>query len=125
MKSILDSIEISSEYIGNAVWLPFGSFRSDKWQAYLYRSDKKIKVEFLGEGHNGRKPELREVIFVLINEARAGELSFWDFCREYDYNTDSMRAFSAWQTCQLTREKLGVLFSPAEIEQLEVEFADY
>lgn len=126
MKNILDSIELESEYIGNAAWRPFSSHRSDKWEASLYRGEAKISVDFyLGEGHEGREPEIKEVIYALLNDSYAGSLSFHGFCREFGYNTDSMRAFATWEGCKVSAEKLGKLFSPDEIEQLEVEFADY
>lgn len=126
MKSILKEIQIESEYIGNAVWRPFGSYRSDKWEVTLYRGESKITVEFhLGEGREGREPELKEVILALLNDSQAGELSFEDFCSHCGYDTDSRRAYATWEVCGRTREKLGVLFSPDEIDLLEVEFTEY
>ena len=126
MKSILKEIEIESEYIGNAAWRPFSSHRSDKWEVSLYRGENKIFVEFhLGEGCEGREPELKEVIYALLNDSYAGSIRFEDFCSEFGYDTDSRRAFATWEACKVTREKLGKLFSPDEIAEFEVEFQDY
>ena len=126
MKNILESIKIESEYIGKAAWRPFSSFRSDKWECCIYRGEAKISIEFhIGEGCEGREPELKEVIYALLNDSQAGELSFEDFCSEFCYNPDSRRAFATWEECVKTREKLGILFSPEDIEQLGVEFSEY
>ena len=125
MKNILDSIEISSEYIGNGKW-GADKWRSDKWEVCLYRGAYKITVEFfLGEGNNGRAPELKEVVFALLNDAQAGELSFEDFCSDFGYDTDSRRAYATWEACKENREKLLAIFSPDEIAELEVDFENY
>lgn len=126
MKSILENVVIESEYIGDAAWRPFSTHRSDKWEASLYRGEAKIFVEFyLGEGHNGREPELKEVVYALLNDSYAGSLIFDDFCSEFGYDTDSRRAFATWEDCERHARKLRVLFSPEEIAELEVEFAEY
>lgn len=126
MKTLLDNIEIESEYIGNAVWRPVGSHRSDKWEVWLYRGEAKISVDFyLGEGHNGRAPELVEVVYSLLCDYQAGSMSFEDFCGDYGYDTDSRKAFATWEACGVNAGKLGKLFSADEIAELEVEFTDY
>lgn len=126
MKTLLDNIEIESDFIGNAAWRPFSSHRSDKWEVWLYRGEAKIMIEFhLGEGNDGRAPELKEVIFALLSDSYAGGLSFEDFCSDFSYNTDSRRAYATWEDCVTSGDKLRVLFTPEEIEQLEVEFAEY
>ena len=126
MKKILENVEIKSEFIGNAVWRPFSSFRSDKWECWLSRGDNKIFVVFhLGEGHEGREPELKDVIHALLSDSYAGSLSFEDFCEEFGYDTDSRRAYATWEDCERHARKLRVLFTPEEIEQLEAEFINY
>lgn len=126
MKSILDSIEIESEYIGNAAWRPFSSHRSDKWEVFLYRGNNKISVDFyLGEGNDGREPKLKEVIYALLSDSQAGSMSFENFCSEFGHDTDFRRAYATWEACGVSAEKLGKLFSPDEIEQLEEEFINY
>ena len=131
MKNILENIEIESEYIGNAVWRPFSSHRFDKWEVFLHRrKSDSVHVFFLGdfhlgEGNNGREPELREVIFALLSDGQAGSLSFEDFCFDFGYDTDSRRAFAVWEACKESGEKLRKIFSSVEIEHLELEFTDY
>ena len=126
MKTLLDNIEIQSEYIGNAVWRPFGSHRSDKWEVWLYRGEAKISFDFyLGEGNNGREPELKEVIYALLSDSYAGSISFEDFCSEFGYDTDSRRAYTTWERCGVNARKLRVLFTPEEIADLEEDFFNY
>ena len=126
MKTLLDNIEIESEYIGNAAWRPFSSHRSDKWEVSLYRGESKISVDFhLGEGNDGREPEPIEVIYSLLCDGQAGSLSFEDFCSDFGYDTDSRRAYATWEACGVNAGKLRVLFAPDEIAELEVEFVNY
>lgn len=125
MKSILKEIEIKSEYIGNGEWLGL-TWRSDRWWVTISRGDNKITVDFyLGEVHRGRAPGFVEVLYVLLNNYRAGQNSFEDFCATFGYDTESRMAFATWEECKKHREKLGELLSPEEIAQLEIEFADY
>jgi hypothetical protein len=124
MSTLLESIDITSKYIGKSEQ---GHITLDKWEVCLYRGDVKTTVDFyLGEGHKGREPELKEVIHSLISgNYIALRLTFEEFCCDYGYDTDSRKAFATWEDCERIAIKLRELFTADEIMQLEIGFENY
>ena len=47
-----------------------------------------------------RRPELAEVLCSLQSDVRAGDDSFENFCGDFDYDTDSRKAYATWETCR-------------------------
>jgi len=60
---------------------------------------------FMGRALSG-EPEVRDVLECLFLDASAGEMTFDEFCREFGYDTDSRRAYDAWEACRRTRRRL-------------------
>lgn len=57
-----------------------------------------------------RDPERGEVLSCLALDARAGEMSFTEFCDEFGYDDDSRRAWEMWQACRRTADRLRRVF---------------
>jgi hypothetical protein len=51
-------------------------------------------------------PQRLDVLECLFSDARAGELSFADFCDDFGYSHGSISAFDAYRACMDTRTKL-------------------
>lgn len=50
----------------------FGTTRMDQWNIYLSCEDRRMVTHFgLGEGHDGRRPEIDEVLTALVEDARS------------------------------------------------------
>jgi hypothetical protein len=50
----------------------------------------------------------------ILRDAESGQESFNEFCGEFGYDNDSIKALRIWEACKETREKLVRIF-PAPI----------
>lgn len=66
-----------------------------------------------GSAHK-RPPTAADVLYCVISDANAGELSFEEFCADLGYDTDSRKAEQVWLSCREmvrpVREFLGPHF---------------
>ena len=70
-------------------------------------------------------PFAASVLFSLINDGQALCLSFNQWCVEYGYDPDSMKAFRTYQSCCEIGEKLERVFTRRQITELAEILADY
>jgi hypothetical protein len=90
----------------------------DHYRCRLRVGERKIVVTFSkGYGHNGRPPELREVLACLASDSHNLE-SFNTFCDEYGYDSDSRKAARTYQACCKISEKLAYLLGADGREDL-------
>jgi len=67
----------------------------DHWRCTIRSGKSRMSLVFsMGAGHDGKRPELADVLDCLASEAAGLENSqnFDDWCAEYGYDTDSRRA---------------------------------
>lgn len=65
------------------------------------------------------KPREYDILACISGDAYAMELTFEEFCSEYGYDTDSIKAKSTYDaTCDLSR-KIHRIWNTQEIEQLQ------
>ena len=65
------------------------------------------------------------VLSALINDGQASYQSFNEWCAEYGYDSDSMKAFRTYQACCETGEKIRRIFTRQQISELAELLADY
>lgn len=70
-------------------------------------------------------PSAASVLYCLLLDARANDLSFSNWCAEYGYDEDSMKAFRMYQECCETDKKLRAIFKPEQVAELNVLLEDY
>jgi hypothetical protein len=79
-----------------------GADNMDHWRCNLRCNGRRIAITFsMGAGHNGREPQLAEVLDCIASDASGVEnaRSFDDWCSEYGYDTDSRKAERIYATC--------------------------
>jgi len=87
---------------------------SCEWQED--KGAKHYEIELLGSGRLVRffysmgsacgKPKKDEVIACLVMDSLCAEEKFEDFCNNYGYSSDSIKAKGIWEMCKETASKL-------------------
>lgn len=63
-------------------------------------------------------PFAASVLYCLILDAHADDMSFSNWCGDYGYGTDSRKAFETYQACCNNAAKLRKVFTHNQIEKL-------
>jgi hypothetical protein len=89
-----------------------GNSEMDHWRCTL-RSDSgaRIIITFsMGSGHQGKEPQLAEVLDCLASDAcgveNAEDTGFEGWAEEYGYSSDSRKAERTYKACQRTCDQL-------------------
>lgn len=64
------------------------------------------KRKLFGVELKPKMPKIRDILWCLVSDARAGEMLFEDFCNEFGYDSDSISALKIYSKCQETALKL-------------------
>ena len=77
--------------------------------------------------NKGLKPDVNDIMYCLLTDARCFECSrdFKDFCSEFGYSDDSIKALKIYKACKKTRDNLNELFNINELEQIKELYQDY
>ena len=89
--------------------------KSDQWQdavdAWIITIGNQSTQYYTGTGlrKQGRpvKPELSSVLYSLVMDADACEMSFEEWCLNFGYDGDSMKAMDTYRNCQKNADKLA------------------
>jgi hypothetical protein len=98
-----------------------GSDRMDNWRCKLRCGRRAMTVYFSkGFGHNGKEPDVAEVLDCLASDAASVENagSFEDWCGEYGYDTDSRKAEATYRLIEKQAAKLKALLGADEYKLL-------
>lgn len=93
----------------------------DAYRITLTYKGKKCSFTFHDNYRNASTKE--EIIESLLLDADAynNARNFEDFCFEFGYNSDSIKALKVYNACKKQADKLSRLFTNAEVEQLRNE----
>jgi hypothetical protein len=70
-------------------------------------------------------PTAASVLYCLLSDASASNESVKDWCDNYGYDSDSIKALNIYNQCIANAEKLSKVFKPTLIEQLSSLLEDY
>lgn len=70
-------------------------------------------------------PKAASVLYCLISDASASEMSFDDWCGEFGYDTDSRKALETYMACQANHTKLCKLLTLTVRHQISALLQDY
>lgn len=70
-------------------------------------------------------PTQASVLYCLLMDAQANDESFNNWCDNYGYDNDSMKAFKIYQSCCDTAEKLNKIFTREQQNKLSELLEDY
>jgi len=70
-------------------------------------------------------PSAAEVLYCLVNDARAIEMSFSDWCDEYGSDNDSITSLRLYQSCEKVGQELRRIFTNAQMKELQELLQDF
>lgn len=92
---------------------------------YMGVQRKRMEIEEVKTRHTKPvKPSKASILYSLLLDADCGALSFYDFCSEYGYDNDSIKAQEIHRACMQTREHLKQWASPEALEAFRVATQD-
>ena len=94
-------VRFAYSFAGFKIWVKFDKQNpSYKWNITLKCEGRRMRVSFYQTwDENGAKPSVPRVLSSLLSDARAGEMSFYEFCNEFGYDTDNRSAIKTWRAC--------------------------
>lgn len=99
-----------------------GATKRDDWECDAWRvSFGKFTTDyFTGIGHRKQKnkymppkpvtPTAASVLYCLFSDAEACEMSYQDWCDNFGYDSDSIKALNTYRACEATGHELRKLF---------------
>ncbi len=76
------------------------------WKSTLFYQGRRLTVDFyMGPAHV-EAPTATDVVYSLCIDAAAGEMGFFNFCDDYDYDSDSRKAEQIYKECERMAPKL-------------------
>lgn len=110
-------ISISAKLIGKD-----NKFNPKYGYNYVYNvtvSDKENKIRFkfntsISDHNSGKnymdESDLKNALECLLMDASSGDMSFYEFCREFGYNEDSKNAEKIHKACVKQKERAAKIF---------------
>lgn len=88
---------------------PIETFEYFCGTAHVHKS--KFRKESMFYAERPKAPDAAGVLHSLLLDAAAGHMSFSDWCADYGYDDDSMKAFATYQACCDIGKRLAKLFT--------------
>lgn len=120
--TILDNIKMNAKYLGIKT--------KDTWEHHSYKitlkyNNKAMTIDYsLGMAHDVNIVELKSVMSSLLMD-NVQDNTLADFCDNFGYDNDSIKAHKIYKACQANTKKLLNLFNQNEIEELNELLQDY
>lgn len=116
-----------------------GEIKDNEWPHYLWDVTFNGKNEFFtvpykcGLAHatkttfgtRAKRPQNSDIMYSLLIDIEAADMSFNAWCDEYGFSNDSMKAFKAYQTCCEYAVFMRKMFSAQQIEEMRKALEDY
>ena len=103
---------------------------ANKWQVKLVYFDKEYVTDFyMGSGlvdkmGKPKKPTKKDILYSMIIDD-VSDLDFNDFCNEFGYNNDSIKALKVYESCKRETKAYYNMFDSKEREVLRELLEDY
>ena len=118
----IESLPVKIDYVGETI-------RDNDWKCDQWRVSVTSKAGFwstdyfTGLGHRTKsrntwdkpkpvKPKIADVLYSLFSDAQAADLNFHDWCAEFGYSDDSIKALNTYKQCLEIGTMLRKHFSP-------------
>lgn len=86
-----------------------------------YRDHPAVKAQY----QKAVPPHVAGVLHSIIMDSSASQQSFAEWCSDFGYETDSRKALSTYEACQINGDKLAKIFNHAERQTLADALQDY
>lgn len=126
-------LPISIVYVGETV--RDGDWACDQWRVTLQNRAGQWNTDyFTGLGHRKVnkwkeskvvKPDVLSVLHSLFMDAQAADYNFSDWCDEYGYSDDSIKALNIYKQCCETAVALRKYFDPETRAAIQHALEDY
>lgn len=70
-------------------------------------------------------PTSASVLYSLLSDAQARDMSFNDWCADFGYDVDSIKALNTYRACCLIGESIRMVFTSAQRAHLATLLEDY
>jgi hypothetical protein len=131
----LESLPINIDYVGETV-------RDDDWQCDQWRVTISSKAGFWSTDYftglglrtkpraswdkpNPKKPKVADVLHSLITDASAADENFHEWCANFGYSDDSIKALNTYKACLDIATHLRKHFSFETLRQMRELLQDY
>ena len=125
----LETLPVKINYVGETT-------RDNNWKCDQWRVELSSKAGFwstdyftgLGlrtkpraawDSPKPKKPKIEDVLYSLFSDASAAELNFHDWCAEYGYSDDSIKALNTYKQCLDIATALRKHFSPEQRQSIQ------
>lgn len=104
--------------------------KANKWQVKIVYFNKEYVTDFyMGSGlvnkiGEPKKPTIKDVLYSMMRDD-VSEMNFNDFCGEFGFDNNSIKALKLYKDCQKGTEVYYDMFDSEEREILEELLRDY
>lgn len=116
----LESLPIAITYVGETVrdkdwkcdqWRVALTGKAGYWSTdYFTGTGLRAKPDAWGK-RKPKKPSIADVLQCLFNEAQAAEYNFSDWCSDFGYSDDSIKALNTYKACLDTATAIRKYFT--------------
>jgi len=71
------------------------------------------------------KPKIADVVYCLLGDASAADMNFDEWCSEYGYSSDSIKALGVYKECLNVAKQLSRLFTRDQLKAMRELLQDY
>lgn len=90
-----------------------------------YRKGTTAYEQWINEAFHPKKPKISDIIYSILMESEAASMSFNEWCGDFGYDTDSMKAFKTYQACCEEGEMLRKAFTNDQIQVMKIALDGY
>jgi hypothetical protein len=119
---ITASVRELDTFNGEGGLTKFPDWAKQGWSIVLKYKGKRAQFRFYGGGAS-KTPTASDLVWAVATDSTALTESFSDWCGEFDYSTDSVKARSTYKACQRNGQRLTDLIGSPEIFSQLVESA--
>lgn len=115
-------IKLAARYVGENTREGWGTDH-DTWRVQIRRGQRAYTTDYsAGFGHRvdgqPKAPKLADVLACLLSDASTSAESFYDFCSNFGYDTDSRKAHATWKACRRTAAAMDRVLGAETLEFL-------
>ena len=126
--SDIENLPVKIDYVGETI--QENNSQCDQWRITISSKMGFNHFDyFTGLGlrskNRPKRPRIADVLYSLILDASAADYNFSDWCADYGYSDDSIKALNTYKSCLETAQVLLKHFSPLTLRTLREMLQDY
>lgn len=77
------------------------------------------------QAYQPKKPKNSDIMYSLLLDSEASSYSFSEWCDNFGYESDSIKALNIYQACCNIGKQLNKVFSQEQLQQMKIALEDY